>query len=236
MTSDRQTVSSIKDSSPLSEPETKDSRTFDLAWNNYCELRKEIINLLEIRSKLVTGKITLVSAAITIIIGTIDKPYPKWIILLPTVVAVFFDFVIHSLIITSKKIDKYFRDQLEPLLRKEAGSEFSILLWSEYSHSNRVAPLYFPIGNFGITLCFASISLGVIFYYQSFLSSFLSTILIALVVTVDVMSFYIPAKMLGYSTRNHISLITGDIPYDFYKLLTSKVRLLKSRLPFARTP
>jgi hypothetical protein len=204
------------------------SKVYDLAWNIYSELRKEILELVELRAKLISAKITFVSAAITIIIGTIEKPYPKWIIVIPPVASICFDFIINSCIIISKKIDLYLRSQIEPILCTEAGFPSDVRLWSGYSWSIKVAPLYFPLGNIGVTACFILIAICVVLVYESFLVSMFCITVLLILFALDILSLYVPASRLGFAAGEHFRSALGDLPLQAETtLIAAKARLTK---------
>lgn len=127
---------------------------FDVAWNLFLELRKEILASQKIRTQIVGFKITFVSAAIAAI-GTLysqEIDLPPVLFAIPAFAAIFFDLLISSYSFSIKRLGFYSRKYIEPLCRASCGWPTGFPLWEEFLRNPRVNQKATLIGHFGMTL------------------------------------------------------------------------------------
>ena len=130
-------------------------------WNLFVELRKETIESQKIRAQIIGFKITFISTAIGLILAKGNRGFPMTLIV-PAFAAIFFDFLIQSYSFSIKRIGRYCRDNLEPIIfPKNAGVSF--LSWEQFLRSPENRQNYSTIGNLGITVLAAIPAIAVLF-------------------------------------------------------------------------
>jgi hypothetical protein len=116
------------------------------AWELFVELRKEIIESQKIRAQIIGFKITFVSSAVAVILAN-GARIPQQLLIVPAFAAVFFDFLIHSYSFSIKRIGRYCRENLEPVLFGASG----FCPWEEFMSNPANRERYSMIGDLGIT-------------------------------------------------------------------------------------
>jgi hypothetical protein len=125
-------------------------RQFDLAWKLMVELRKELVASQKIRVQVMGFKIAFVSTGLGLIVAYIGK-VPIYVLAIPAITAMFFDYSINSYSFSIKRIGYYIRKEIEPKLRKHTGWPDDSLLWEQFMCENRAKQHYSIIGNLGLT-------------------------------------------------------------------------------------
>jgi hypothetical protein len=122
----------------------------DKIWDLFVELRKEIIESQKIRAQIIGFKITFISTAIGLILANSNRG-SQMTLIVPAFAAIFFDFLIQSYSFSIKRIGRYCREHLEPVLfPKNAAVAFSS--WEEFMSNPQNRQSYAMIGNMGITV------------------------------------------------------------------------------------
>jgi hypothetical protein len=119
-------------------------------WNVLVELRKETLLAQETRAKLIAIKITTVSAGIGLIY-TNTNVVERLLLLLPAIAAIFFDFLINSYSISTKKIGFYCRHYLEPGLIKSDVISGGFKFWEDFVGQPELHQNFSLFGNLGLT-------------------------------------------------------------------------------------
>ena len=119
-------------------------------WDLFVELRKEIIESQKIRAQIIGFKITFISTAIGLVLASSNRG-SQMTLIVPAFAAIFFDFLIQSYSFSIKRIGRYCRENLEPVIfPQNAGVSFSS--WEEFMSSPQNRQSYSMIGNLGITI------------------------------------------------------------------------------------
>ena len=119
-------------------------------WELFVELRKETIESQKIRAQIIGFKITFISAGIGLILANAGRGFQMTLIV-PAFAAIFFDFLVQSYSFSIKRIGRYCRENLEPIMfPKNAGVSF--LSWEQFLLSRENRQSYSTIGNLGITV------------------------------------------------------------------------------------
>lgn len=102
------------------------NNTYDILWGYLTELRKELVESQKIRTQVIGFKITFVTALIGFFIskllsdieksGELDG-YNFYLLIIPALASIFFDFLIYSYSFSIKRIGLYIRFELEPQLQ-----------------------------------------------------------------------------------------------------------------------
>jgi heme/copper-type cytochrome/quinol oxidase subunit 4 len=116
-------------------------------WELFVELRKEIVESQKIRAQIVGFKITVISSAIGLIVAA-NNAVPRKLLVVPALAAIFFDFLIQSYSFSIKRIGRYCRENLEPVLF----GAVSFSSWEEFMSKPENRQSYSMIGNLGITV------------------------------------------------------------------------------------
>ena len=119
-------------------------------WDLFVELRKEIIESQKIRAQIIGFKITFISAGIGLILANSNRG-SQMTLVVPAFAAIFFDFLIQSYSFSIKRIGRYCRQHLEPVLFPK-NAEVSFSSWEEFMSSPQNRQSYAMIGNLGITV------------------------------------------------------------------------------------
>lgn len=156
----------------------------ELAWKQYTELRKEILDTKQARIRVIGYKITLVSAGIAVIAAAFSGKFdlvPLQTLVIPAFAAVFFDILINSLTISIKRNGCFCRDYLEPILKDCA--DWPSILWEEFMIQPGVKEQLAFIGNFGLTALASIIAIVALFYpFDPYISTSLMILLVVLLV------------------------------------------------------
>lgn len=153
------------------------------AWELFVELRKEIIESQKIRAQIIGFKITFISSGVALILSV--NRIPQKLLVVPAFAAIFFDFLIQSYSFSIKRIGRYCREHLEPIIFQGA----SFRSWEEFMGSAENRQSYSTVGNLGITLLAAVpavIALLSPFRWSVSVPLFL---ILVLLLTVDLLSF-----------------------------------------------
>ena len=130
-------------------------------WDLFVELRKETIESQKIRAQIIGFKITFISAAIGLILANSNRGFQMTLIV-PAFAAIFFDFLIQSYSFSIKRIGRYCRENLEPIMfPKNAGVSF--VSWEQFLSSPENRQSYSTIGNLGITVLAVIPAIAVLF-------------------------------------------------------------------------
>ncbi|MEL6674564.1 MAG: hypothetical protein AAFR61_20305 [Bacteroidota bacterium] len=121
-----------------------------LAWNLYTELRQELVTSQKLRTQIIGGKITFVSAAIGIIISE-SEDIPFSTLFVPAYFAVFFDYLIASYSFSIKRIGFYCRKVLEQQMQKGWKKKDRFLLWESFLQRKQAWQNFALIGNLGLS-------------------------------------------------------------------------------------
>ena len=124
---------------------------YDLGWNLFVELRKEIVESQKIRTQIIGLKITLVSGAIGYFLSNLAKIDPI-VLAIPAFAAIFFDLLISSYSFSIKRLGVYCHDHIERhLLRPSIALPEDLLLWQEFLRLPGTQQRFSTIGNVGLT-------------------------------------------------------------------------------------
>ncbi len=123
----------------------------DVAWDLFCELRKELIESQKLRAQVIGFKITFVSAAIGLI-GTNLEKIPNILLVIPAFAAIFFDFLINSYRYAIKRIGFYNRNYYEPSISSNLKLPDTFIWWENFLHNTKTGQSLAFMGNMGITL------------------------------------------------------------------------------------
>lgn len=119
-------------------------------WNLLVELRKETVESQKIRAQVIGFKITFVSTATALILKN-DSGAREVLLVIPAFAAIFFDFLIESYSFSIKRIGRYCREHLEPVIFKHQHPDV-FLTWEQYMHKPINKQWYSTIANLGITI------------------------------------------------------------------------------------
>lgn len=129
-----------------------------ILWNILVELRKEILLAQETRAKLIAVKITAVSAGIGLIYANIDKVNSN-LLIVPAVASIFFDILISSYSISTKRIGFYCRHYLEPGLIASRSLPDGFMYWEDFVEQKLLKQLFSLFGNLGLTSIIISLTI-----------------------------------------------------------------------------
>jgi hypothetical protein len=130
-----------------------------MLWNIFVELRKEILLAQETRAKYVNFKITFVSACIGLIFANLDK-LDSNLLLIPAIAAIFFDLLINSYTISTKRIGFYCRHYIEPGLLQQSSIPKEFKFWESYINQANLKQSFSLFGNVGLTLIIILLAAG----------------------------------------------------------------------------
>ncbi|MCB2219791.1 MAG: hypothetical protein KQI35_05285 [Bacteroidetes bacterium] len=139
----------------------------EILWGYLTELRKELVESQKIRTQVIGFKITFVTALIAFIAAKLLSDYEKvaefnnlyyYLLLIPAVASLFFDFLIYSYSFSIKRIGLYIKHVLEPKL-KDSLKDFNQALWQEYLEQPFNSQKLANTGNLGLTAVAAVIAL-----------------------------------------------------------------------------
>lgn len=138
---------------------TQGQGQYNLAWNLYGELRKELVEAQKTRIQIIGFKITFVSAALAVIGANLSK-IPNAVLALPAFAGIFFDLLVNSYSFSIKRIGSYCRLYLEPILRRETSlsSPPEFFLWEEYLMQPQMRQILSFSGNLGLTLLASAVA------------------------------------------------------------------------------
>jgi len=117
------------------------------AWELFVELRKETIEGQKIRAQIIGFKITFVSSAIALILSNANR-IPQQLLVVPAFAAICFDFLIGSYSFSIKRIGRYCRNELEPVIFGSA----SFRSWEQFMGDPKNKHSYPIIAHLGMTL------------------------------------------------------------------------------------
>lgn len=124
---------------------------FELAWNLFVELRKEILESQKLRAQIIGLKITLVSGALGYLLSHQDTVRPI-VLTIPAFAAVFFDLLINSYSFSIKRLGVYCYEHLEERVFKSSVSlPADFLLWQDFLRSPQTQQRFSVTGNIGLT-------------------------------------------------------------------------------------
>jgi hypothetical protein len=183
--------------------------TYQLAWNLFVQLRQEIIADQRIRITLMGAKITFVSTALAALIAQIsDHSELALILIIPAIIAIFFDFSINSMSFAIKRTGFYCRAVLEPELKLYTNWSDDKPLWENYLCHQRTSQRYSIIGNLGLTgISIVAAGYPLWVFYGNWLPFGVSTV-----------AFGVILVLFGYDIYTH-----NKIRHDFPPNLTCKI-------------
>lgn len=160
-----------------------DQQSDSKAWELFVELRKEIIESQKIRAQLIGFKITFISSAVALIFSV--KGIPPKLLIIPAFAAIFFDFLIQGYSFSIKRIGRYCRESLEPIIFREA----PFLSWEEFMSSRENRESYSMAGNLGLTVLAAVPAVIALAFPFSWSISVPLFFVLVLLLAVDSLSF-----------------------------------------------
>lgn len=174
-----------------------------LAWNLYCELRRELVEAQKIRAQVLGFKITFVSAGIGIILAN-SREFPIGLLVIPAFASIFFDLLITSYSFSIRRTGFYLRTHIEPVLY--AGYSWSSHpLWEEFMASPAARENLSFWGNLGLTLLSVAAAIAGLLTPSSVAFPFhwriLLLFLLLLFAAVDVWTFFHPRRMFALSGK-----------------------------------
>ena len=128
------------------------NKSQDMLWALFLELRKEVLQAQEIRSKIVGFKLTFLSAIIGLIYANVHHGVNSNLLIVPAVAAIFFDFLINSYSMSTKRIGYYCMHYLEPAFLSPENKPENFLMWESFVNQKKVNQVFSLFGNLGITL------------------------------------------------------------------------------------
>lgn len=165
-------------------------------WKLFIELRKEVLHAQEIRAKIIGFKLTFVSAAIGLIFANIHNGVNPNLLIIPAVASIFFDLLINSYSISTKRIGYYCRYYLEPGLIVPERIPNDFQLWESFVNQKNVKQNFSMFGNIGITfIIIATASINGFLTLDIELSSGL-TIFLIILFCIDVYAHTHPTKKI----------------------------------------
>jgi hypothetical protein len=147
----------------------------EILWGYLIELRKELVESQKIRTQVIGFKITFVTALIgfflTKLLSAIDKgdevaEYNYYLLIIPAIASLFFDFLIFSYGYSVKRIGLYIRLVLEPAL-KEKFLNSDVILWENFLDQPQTKQKLAKIGNLGLTTIAVMIAIISILWFSS---------------------------------------------------------------------
>ena len=172
-------------------------------WNVLTELRKEILLAQEIRARYVNFKITFVSACVGLIFANIEKVNSN-LLLIPAIAAIFFDLLINSYSISTKRIGFYCRHYLEPGLLPKHVLPANFRFWEAFVHQPALKQSFSFFGNLGLTAIIVFFAAGNALYTMG--AAVGGNVAVALIVlfVVDVYAHFHPTRKIARLTRPEI--------------------------------
>lgn len=123
---------------------------YEIAWDLFKEVRKQILEFQRIRAQLLGFKITFVGAAV-LVVANVDR-IPPLVLLVPALAAIFFDLLITSYSYSIKRSGSYCKEELEPKIKNSFDPPSDVCLWEEYFFANTPEERNLSlISNYGIT-------------------------------------------------------------------------------------
>jgi hypothetical protein len=122
---------------------------YEVAWNLFTELRKEILESQRIRAQIIGLKITFVGTGIALIAANPEKIDGIFLVI-PAFAAIFFDFLITSYSFSVKRIGNYSHNHLEKWIRTcPLAKDF--VLWQQFLREKKTRQIFSHFGNIGLT-------------------------------------------------------------------------------------
>jgi hypothetical protein len=173
-------------------------------WDLFVELRKETIETQKIRAQIIGFKITFISAAVGLILANNNR-IPQTLLIIPAFAAVFFDFLIHSCSFSIKRIGRYCRENLDPVVfAGSSASSFSS--WEQFLSRPQNMQSYSLIGNLGITVLAVIPAVVGLSSSYSWRRSFPLLILLTCLLAVD-LRFFLNIRWYGRQEEDRESAI-----------------------------
>lgn len=171
-------------------------RQEERAWALFVELRKETIESQKIRAQIIGFKITFISSAVGLILANSSR-VPQKLLIVPALAAVFFDFLIQSYSFSIKRIGRYCREALDPVLFGTSG----IKSWEEFMRDPENTQKYSTVGNLGITTLAAVPAVMAVTAPFRWLSSLPLLLVFGFLLAVDSGFFIMVARYGGMQRR-----------------------------------
>jgi hypothetical protein len=185
---------------------------YEVAWNLFCELRKELIESQKIRAQIIGVKITFVSASM----GLLAKGWesiPHEILVIPAFAAIFFDFLITSYSFSIKRIGAYCRTHLEPQMRCDSTFDSEKMLWQQFLNEDaRTVQIYSLAGNLGLTFLASFVGGAALIARFSWWISGSLLLVLMVGLTVDVLANLRPWQ---FEDRSFLSRLRGAAKTDY---------------------
>lgn len=182
-----------------------ENHDYKILWGYLTELRKELVESQKIRTQVIGFKITFVTALIGFISAKLLMDVEKtsefmdeyyYLLLIPAIASIFFDFLIYSYSFSIKRIGLYIRYELEPRLGKML-NENNMLMWQKFLDKGVTKQKLALIGNLGITLIAVVIAIASILWFsRHYLATGIVTIVLLSFVAVDFWAMKQPARMV----------------------------------------
>jgi hypothetical protein len=156
---------------------------YEVAWNIFTELRKEILESQKIRAQIIGVKITFVGTSIGLIAANPDR-ISSVLLVIPAFAAMFFDLLIISYSFSINRIGYYTRNHLEKKIHTACRLPEDFILWQEFLYYNpRTRQLFSHYGNVGLTfLALVPAAIALFSPFRPWISLLLLTALLALFV------------------------------------------------------
>ena len=209
-----------------------ENNEFNLLWGYLTQLREELLESQKIRTQVIGFKISFVTALTGFLAAKIFSDYEKpegfnnlyyYLLIIPAVAALFFDFLIVSYGFSIKRIGMYIKHILEPKL-KELCPDLNIELWQEYLEHPFNKQTLATIGNLGLTIITILIAVFPIIWFNDQTGiSIVSVMFFTLLIGVDIWAMKTSKRLMrnadnyfipnGSSTRQNF-IKEKELPKD----------------------
>lgn len=184
----------------------------DILWDYLTELRKELLESQKIRTQVIGFKITFVTALIGFFASKLLSDIEHggefnnlnyYLLVIPAIASLFFDFLIYSYSFSIKRIGSYIKFELEPIL-KEKCLESRIVLWQEYlDHSFNNQKLA-KIGNLGLTIISVIIAIiPIVLLNTQMLLTILAIIIFSFLIGIDAWVMNSPNRLIKKVNKHY---------------------------------
>ncbi len=157
-------------------------------WNLFVELRKEILESQKIRAQIIGFKITFISTGVGLVLANSNR-IPQVLLIIPAFAAIFFDFLIQSYSFSIKRIGRYSREHLEPVIFRHFSSD-RFLSWEKFMSRSENSQRYSMIGNLGITTLAVIPAIFVLLYPFRWRTSLPLLLVLGGFLAIDITSFW----------------------------------------------
>jgi hypothetical protein len=117
----------------------------------------------KIRVQITGFKIAFVSTGLGLIAAYNDK-IPIYVLVIPAITAIFFDYLTNSVSFSIKRIGFYIRKEIEPKLRVHIEWPKDSPMWEEFMCTPRARQVYGIIGNLGLTALAVAVAVVILLF------------------------------------------------------------------------